>query len=116
MELTDAKDFQAAIDYLDKNLQVFVTCPLNCSDNKIVVAEMTLAVNLAKFACKIGLARIDVPTQKLEKASASKRKALSAEFENLIKEHKKLWIVRNRPGGLHKSVEKFERCKMYLQK
>jgi len=110
-----AEGLQAAIDYLDQNLQLLVNAPMECEDAKIVKAEMVQAVNMAKLACKIGLARFTVSNQELEKVSASKRKALSAEFENLIKEHKKLWTLRNRLGGLHKSVEKLERGLMELQ-
>jgi len=113
---TTAEGLQAAIDYLDQNLQLLVNAPMASEDAKIVKAEMIQAVNMAKLACKIGLARFTVSTQELEKVSASKRKALSAEFENLIEEHQKLWILRNRPGGLHRSVGNLEKGLMKLQK
>jgi len=101
---------------MNKNLQLLVNAPITSEDAKIIKAEMTLAVNMAKLACKIGLARIEVSTKELEKISASKRKALSTEFENLIKEHRKLWILRNRPGGLQVSAGNLERGLQELQK
>lgn len=113
---TTAEGLQGAIDHLDKNLQLLVNAPMSSKDAKIVKAEMTLAVNMAKLACKIGLARFTVPNQELEKVSSSKKKALSAEYENLIKEHQKLWILRNRPGGLDSSVRNLERGMMEIQK
>ena len=115
-QIISAEDLQAAINHLDRNLQLLVNAPMECEDAKIVKVEMTQAVNMAKLACKIGLARFTCSTKELEKVSASKRKALSAEFEDLIKEHQKLWTLRNRPGGLHRSVENLEKGLMELQK
>ena len=106
---TTKEGLQTTIEYLDKNLKILVNAPVVNEDEKIVKAEMTLAVNMAKLGCKIGLARLSVPTQELEKISASKRKELATEYENLIEEHKKLWTLRNRPGGLHISAGNLER-------
>ena len=111
-----AEGLQDAVNTLDKNLQLLVNAPITSEDAKIIKAEMTLAVNMAKLACKIGLARIDVSTKELGKVSASKRKALSTEYKNLIEEHKKLWILRNRPGGLQVSAGNLERGLQELQK
>ena len=113
---TTAEGLQAAIDYMDKNLQLLLKAPMASEDAKIVKAELTLAVNMAKLACKIGLARFTATNQELEKVPASKRNALSAEYENLIKEHQKLWILRNRPGGLDSSVRNLERGMIELKK
>lgn len=115
-ERMTAEGLQDAINTMNKNLQLLVNAPITSEDAKIIKAEMTLAVNMAKLACKIGLARIEVSTKELEKISASKRKALSTEFENLIKEHRKLWILRNRPGGLQVSAGNLERGLQELQK
>lgn len=113
---TTAAGLQAAIDHLIQNLQLLLKAPITCEDAELVKAEMTLAVNMAKLGCEIGLARVDVSTKELEKVSASKRKALSTEYKNLIEEHKKLWALRNKPGGLHVSAGNLERGLMELQK
>lgn len=115
---TTPEGLQTAIDHLDQNLQLLLNAPMACEDAKIVKAEMNQAVNMAKLGCKIGLARFTGTgsTQGLKEISASKRKALSAEYENMIKEHGKLWILRNKPGGLHKSVGNLENGLVELQK
>ena len=38
---TTAEGLQAAIDYLDQNLQLLENAPMECEDAKIVKAEMT---------------------------------------------------------------------------
>ena len=115
-ELITTEGLQAALHSLDQNLQLLVNAPITNEDANIIKAEMILAVHMAKLACKIGLARIDVSTKELEKVSVSKRKALSTEYRSVIEEHKKLWTLRNRPGGLYLSVEKLEKGLLELQK
>jgi len=107
---------QSAINSLYQNLQLLVNAPIGSKDAKIIKDEMTLAVNFAVLACKIGLARIGVSTKELGKVPSSKRKILATEYKNLIEEHKKLWIVRNRPGGLHISAGNYERGLLELKK
>jgi hexosaminidase len=115
LKKTTEESLRVAVDHMDKNLQILINAPMAGEDSKIVKVEMTQAVNMAKLACKIGLARFGTPTHELDKVSASKRKDLSTEFENLIREHQKIWVLRNRPGGLQKSVEKLEKGMMELQ-
>jgi hypothetical protein len=113
---TTKKGLQATIDYLNKNLQILVNAPLRSEDAEIVKKEMILAVNMAKFACKVGLTRLGNSSHELSKLSASERKTLVTEFEGLLKEFQQLWIVRNRPGGLHKSSAALERGLKELKK
>jgi hypothetical protein len=40
--------------------------------------------------------------------SAEKKAELEKELKPLIDQHKKLWVVRNRPGGLDDSAGKME--------
>jgi len=37
------------------------------------------------------------------------RKKLAAELQKIIQEYKKIWLKRNRKGGLNDSVNKLER-------
>ncbi len=37
------------------------------------------------------------------------RHKLAEEFKSVIEEFKRLWTVRNRPGGLEDSTERWER-------
>lgn len=113
---TTKKRLKATIDYLNRNLQLLLNAPLRSEDAEIVKKEMTLAVNMATLSCRIGLARLDISTHGLTEVQKSKRKGLSAEFENLIKEYKTLWVLRNRPGGLHKSAGNLEKGLRELEK
>ena len=40
---------------------------------------------------------------------ASERAALEAEFAPLVDDFRRLWLTRDRPGGLHDSIGRFER-------
>jgi hexosaminidase len=113
-----SEGLQAAVDYLDQNLKLLLDAPMACEDAQIVKAEMKLAVNMAKLGCRIGISRFTTSgsMQELKEISASKRKALSTEYENIIKEHQKLWVLRNIPGGLHVSAGTLEKGLAELKK
>ena len=115
-EQINAEDLKASTDSLDRNLQLLLSAPIAGEEAGIVKAEMTQAVNMAQLAAKIGLARFEVPAMELHNVSAHKRKALSKELKNLIEVHKKLWTIRNRPGGLQVSSGNLERSLMELEK
>lgn len=111
LKQSTTKDLKSIIDYLDQNLQILLNSPMACEDSKIVKAEMDLAVNMSKLACRIGLTKFtdSDSIQDLKDVPEYKRKALAAEYKKMIEEYKKIWILRNRPGGLHVSAGNLER-------
>jgi hypothetical protein len=65
------------------------------ADGALVKAELRNAVAMARLGCERGLAGLDPGS-----ADAGKlRRAL----QHVIGEHERLWLARNRPGGLHES-------------
>ncbi|MCO5237950.1 MAG: hypothetical protein M9933_16955 [Chitinophagaceae bacterium] len=102
------------MDNLNNNLHALLRAPMDAGEEKIIKAEMTLAVNLAKLACKIGIERFRTPGREVSKIPDMRRKKLSKEFEELIQEHKRIWVLRNKPGGLHKSAEAMEKSRKAL--
>lgn len=84
-----------------------------CEDHKIVMAELEQACNLALHGIKLGIARLQVNGYETLSIPYDKRKALSNELDKIIKNHKKLWVVRNRPGGLRESAGRMEELRDY---
>ena len=88
-----------------------------CDDHKIVIAELEQACDLALHGVKLGIARLQVKDYQTLSIPYEKRKALANDLEKIIKNHKKLWVVRNRPGGLRESAGRMEELHdYYLQK
>lgn len=111
LKQSTTKDLKSIIDYLDQHLHIILNSPMACEDAKIVKAEMELAVNMSKLACKIGLAKFtgSGSIQELKDVPENKRKALAAEYQKMIEEFKKIWVLRNRPGGLQVSSGNLEK-------
>ncbi len=77
-------------------------------DAATVVAEFNNDAALAKIALRLGRERItcgDVGTLQLP---SDKKKAIAQDLQKTVEEFKKLWLVRNRPGGLADSTSRLQ--------
>lgn len=89
-------------------LEILKLAKPSTKDSTIIIQEIELAAKLAIHATHLGVARLEADEKKIENIPAVKRKELYDELKSLIETHKKLWIVRNREGGLHDSAGKME--------
>lgn len=105
----------AAENEIDKGLQTLAKAQPLCEDYKIILQETIQAASLAKFGIHLGLARLDANENKTKNIPVATKQKLAAELKVLIENHKKLWLLRNRPGGLKDSAEKLEDLFNYLQ-
>ncbi|MBD3346138.1 MAG: family 20 glycosylhydrolase [Chitinivibrionales bacterium] len=74
-------------------------------DASLIRQELTNAIRMARFGAKRGLIALGEPAD---------TKELRRELKNIIAQHKKLWLKRNRPGGLEESAGKLEKVLEYL--
>jgi hexosaminidase len=71
-------------------------------DAELIKSEVRNSAAMLRFACGIGRWRMDRTTEDaLELAGTIRR---------TVAEHRRLWLARNRPGGLNDSVGRLERC------
>ena len=113
-KLTKEK-LQQTLDYIDKVMAPVEKSSMNVSDSKLVKEEMICAANILRHACRLGLAKIDSPDKKIDGIPKAKRAALASELEGIVVEFKRLWLIRNRPGGLKDSISKFEKILNYYK-
>jgi hexosaminidase len=82
------------------------------ADGRLAVLELTWAADLLAFACSFGTARLSTPPGAPVSAIAPALRArLRDELAPRIEEHRRLWLARNRPGGLAESARWLERVK-----
>ena len=93
------------IKYVDNTVIPLNKSQMNRPDSQQIIAELENAGALLKHICHLGIARLQAEDQKIENLPEYTRGKLSMELEQIINEHKKLWVVRNRIGGLDDSVE-----------
>ena len=69
---------------------------------------------LCQVACCLGIARLRTGDGKIGSIPEKVRKELAVDLEKIISEHKRLWLLRNRKGGLTDSAARMEKLlKLY---
>jgi len=101
---------------IQKGLTVLDQAQPQSEDAEIVLKETRQAAYLALFGVHLGLARLEASDQSTANIPKQKREELAKELEALIESHKKLWVIRNRAGGLQDSSTKLEDLLLYLRK
>ena len=95
------------LDYLDRVMAPLGKSNMEVRDAGLIKDDLTCAANLLRHACRLGIARIDAPEKKIENIPEARRAVLAAELKQILDEYQRLWLLRNRPGGLADSVSVF---------
>ena len=74
-----------------------------------VIEELEWCAALMRTACRLGLARLEVPSSRIADIPPVQREALAEELREHAVRRRELWLRRNRPGGLDDSMARFER-------
>ena len=98
---------------IDEAMAIFLKGKPQCEDAEIVIEEIIQASNLAKHSVHFGIERLKVADRQTKSIPLEKRKALAAELKPLIENHKKIWVKRNRPGGLDDSAGRMQKIYDY---
>ena len=89
-------------------LEIFDRSKPTSNDPKILLQETRQAALLAIHGLDLGIARLNAKDHATENISPEDKKRLISDLNTLIENHKKLWVVRNRVGGLSDSTSKLE--------
>jgi hypothetical protein len=81
---------------IDLAIATLPNTQMRCSDADLISAEMRNAAAMLRHACRIGRAELS--------GEAWERDGMV----QIAEEHRRLWLARNRPGGLADSVRRLE--------
>ena len=73
---------------------------MNRPDAELIKSEIRNGAAMLKHACRAGRWRI--------KSSLGNRDVLASELRGIVAEHRRLWLARNRPGGLDDTAKRLE--------
>lgn len=106
-ELTIEK-LQAAIDRIDEIVDAFdrTEAEMDRPDSQLLTDELRLAARLLRHACSLGMYRLQSESGKLSPEQDQQiRYELTQDILAVTQEHQRIWLKRNRPGGLEYSVK-----------
>lgn len=115
VELTDwrlngltAGGLEATLCYIDKVMARLPEARMQSKDADLIAEELELAANMLRHACRFGIARIENGRCAIGDLPQETRTALADDLKPIIAEHRRLWVVRNRKGGLDESAGRLE--------
>ncbi len=106
-ELT-VENLEAARQTILNSLELLDNAAPTSQDAAFITPELRQAAALAMHAIDLGIARLGTADQQTKSIAYEKRQELKKDLLVLIQQHKDLWLMRNRPGGLSDSVAKLE--------
>jgi len=78
-------------------------------DADLIADEFSWAADMLSLACRLGIARLQAgPGTPIGAIPAKRRADLADKLRSLIGRHRRLWLRRNRPGGLDDSAARLE--------
>ena len=90
-------------EIIDSVIAPLDSARMDREDAEIIRDEFANAARIMLHACKRGTAMLEGSID-----SAEKRRQLASEMRTILGEHRRLWMARNRAGGLHDSESVFE--------
>ncbi len=78
-------------------------------DAQLIADEFRNAAALLQHACRLGIARLQAEGGEIARIPADTRASLAEELEAIIAEYRRLWLARNREGGLADSAGRMEK-------
>ena len=95
--------------YIDEVMRPLSKSRMGRRDGRQITDEMSSAAALLRHACSLAIARLRAADGKIANIGGGVRAELAADLRKIISEHKRLWLLRNREGGLSDSAARMER-------
>jgi len=102
-----AQSMEATLRYVDRVMADLETAELTGDDAELIRHELELGADMVRFACRLGRARAEANGVATSHLPRTVRTELAQELSALIPRFEKLWLERNRPGGLQDSIGRF---------
>ena len=96
-------------DYIDRVMLPLRKARMERPDARQIADEISNAAAMLRHSCSLAIARLQIKDAKISSIPKDTRKKLAAELKKIIAEHKRLWLLRNREGGLADSAGRLEK-------
>ncbi|HEX3000026.1 MAG TPA: glycoside hydrolase, partial [Armatimonadota bacterium] len=103
------ESLQRTEEYIDRVMAPLDNAQMERPDAALILEEFRNAAALMRHGCKLTIARLQAGGGAIATLSAETRQALAADLAAIISDYRRLWLSRNRPGGLRESVGRLEK-------
>jgi hypothetical protein len=110
-EVLKREDIERGLAAIDAAMSGLSRAQMDRPDAALIAQEFEQTAHLLRHACRHGLLLLD-PDQS---GAAELRRELDRDLRQIIDEQRRLWLARNRPGGLSDSVARLERVLTHYQ-
>jgi len=100
---------EGTLEYVDRVMASLSEARMARPDAELIADEFRNGAALLRHACRLGIARLQTEGGEIASIPMETRRALASELEEIMAEYRRLWLRRNRPGGLADSVGRMER-------
>jgi hypothetical protein len=101
-------------DYIEQLISSLPRAQSQRSDAALLLEEFRWVAQMLGLACRLGKARLADGIQPLSAMAQPEGQLIGRELKTLIEVHERLWLRRNRPGGLKDSSARLKRLLPYL--
>ena len=102
------KAMQRTLAYLNKVMETLPKAKMGNPEAELIAAELRNDFALVRHACLLDIARIETGGEVPSQLPKRVKRQLASDLKKTISDFKKLWLVRNREGGLAESTTKME--------
>ncbi len=102
-------DYASPLAAIDKAMAPIATARMQRPDAALILAEFENTARMLRHACRRGQLIYD----DRERADpAATKQALDDDLRDIICEYERIWLARNRPGGLRESVGRLQSARL----
>jgi len=96
-------------NYIDKVILPLRQTKMDRANAQQITDEVSNAAKLLRHACSLAIVWLETTDGKISNIPQNVRKELAGDLAEIINEHKRLWLLRNRQGGLADSAARMEK-------
>lgn len=104
-----AENLQQTKNYIDSLAAKLPNIKITKADAEIVKQEFLLMAALYKHGCDLGIARLAAKDKAIANIPKQTREKLAADIEKIMTDYRKVWLMRNRTGGLEDSIGRMQK-------
>ncbi len=104
------EELQKTRTFIDSTIKSLDIVNMEREDAELVKKEFQWATDILKFSCDLGISRLEIGIKEpLSKIKKETRDRLCRSLERLIRLQNKIWLERNRVGGLSDSIDRLKK-------